>query len=71
MNSVGKTIYEKSNSIEIPKNMKQIEKKQYSLKQDVFDPFSCSPPNHFMVNLRKRMSTYNSFVINDDNRNSE
>ena len=53
MNSVGKTIYEKSNSIEIPKNMKHDEKKQYSLKQDVFDPFSCSPPNHFMVNLRK------------------
>jgi len=32
--------------------------KEYSLKQNVFDPFKSSPPNEFMLKLQLRMSIY-------------
>jgi len=65
-------IYEKkSNIIAIPIKINNQKTNQYSLKQDTFDPFKCSPPNQFMAKLKMRMSVYNSLVINDDNRNSE
>ena len=40
-------------------------KKEYSLKQNIFDPSKSSPPNDFMKNLRRRMDSYNT---KDDNR---
>jgi hypothetical protein len=72
MNNREKIIYEKkSNIAATPIKINNQKTNQYSLKQDTFDPFKCSPPNQFMVNLKMRMSAYNSLVINDDNRNSE
>jgi hypothetical protein len=41
--------------------------KEYSLKQNFFDPFKNSPPNEFMLKLQLRMSLHESF-INDDKR---
>ena len=41
--------------------------KEYSLKQNFFDPFKHSPPNEFMLKLQLRMSIHDSF-INDDKR---
>ena len=70
MNNIEKIVYEKSSNIKIPIN-KNLEKNQYSLKQDMFDPFKCSPPNHFMSKLKTRMSTYSSLAINEHIRNSE
>jgi hypothetical protein len=65
-------IYEKSNSIAIPiSNKNNLINNEYSLKQSIFDPFQGSPPNEFMIKLKKRMSTYNSFLMNDVSRNSE
>ena len=67
-----KIIYEKkSNIAATPIKINNQKANEYSLKQDTFDPFQCSPPNQFMVKLKMRMSVYNSLVINDDNRNSE
>ena len=56
--------------------------KEYSLKQNVFDPSKCSPPNDFMLKLKLRMAIYNTitnntinhktnYAINDDNLESE
>jgi hypothetical protein len=70
MNNLEKIVYEKSSNIKIPAKNNQ-EKNQYSLNQDVFDPFRCSPPNHFMTKLKTRMSNYTSLVINEHIRNSE
>ena len=41
--------------------------KEYSLKQNVFDPTKGSPPNNFMNNLRRRMDSYNSYTIKAGN----
>jgi hypothetical protein len=43
---------------------------QYSLTQQMIDPFSSSPPNIFISNLKTRMFSHNLF-INDANRKSE
>jgi hypothetical protein len=43
---------------------------QYGLTQQLFDPFSSSPPNSFMSNLKRRMSVY-EFFMKDAIRNSE
>jgi hypothetical protein len=43
---------------------------QYSLTQQMIDPFSSSPPNIFISNLRTRIFTHNLF-INDATRKSE
>ena len=40
--------------------------KEYSLKQNVFDPSKSSPPNDFMLKLHLRMAIYNN-VNNLDN----
>ena len=49
-----------------PTSLKQV--KEYSLKQNVFDPTKSSPPNDFMIKLKLRMSIYNN---NDDNLDIE
>ena len=76
-------IIERSNIIKITQNlstsMKQdlSPKGEYSLKQNFFDPSKSSPPNDFMLKLRKRMSIYNNIDdinyidINDDSRVKE
>jgi hypothetical protein len=35
-------------------------KNQYSLKQNFFDPTKSSPPNHFMIKLYSRILEYES-----------
>lgn len=34
-------------------------RKEYSLKQNCFDPKKMSPPNMFLIKLRERMNIYN------------
>ena len=50
--------YEKSKSIPIPQTTTKIQ--EYELKQNFFDPTKSSPPNEFMLKLRKRVSLYSS-----------
>jgi len=59
-------IYERSKIIPIsqisPTNKKEgFSVKEYSLKQNFFDPSKSSPPNDFMLKLQLRMSHYDSF----------
>ncbi len=42
-----------------------LEKNQYSLKQNFFDPAKNSPPNSFMIKLYARMVQYESIHKND------
>lgn len=44
--------------------------KEYSLKENNFDPSKSSPPNNFMSKLHQRMAVYNS-LIKEDNFNNE
>ena len=58
-------IRERTNNININKNlstsMKEISpKSEYSLKQNFFDPTKNSPPNDFMLKLKKRMLIYDT-----------
>ncbi len=50
--------YEKSKSIPIQQTTTKIQ--EYELKQNFFDPTKSSPPNEFMLKLRKRVSLYSS-----------
>jgi hypothetical protein len=44
-----------------PKNIQNTNNfKEYSLKQNFFDPSKSSPPNEFMMKLHMRMSVYNN-----------
>lgn len=68
-------IPERSKNILIPQKSPTNKKedfslKEYSLKQNFFDPSKSSPPNEFMNKLHLRMRVYNSF-INEDNRIKE
>ncbi len=55
-------IHERDNLVSIsqisPTSIKTI--KEYSLKQNVFDPSKSSPPNDFMLKLQLRMAIYNN-----------
>ena len=55
--------------IAIPNEI-QNKTEQYGLTQQLFDPFSSSPPNSFMSNLKRRMSVY-EFFMKEAIRNSE
>ena len=55
--------------IKMPNEM-QTKTEQYGLTQQLFDPFSSSPPNSFISNLKRRMSVY-EFFIKEAIRNSE
>ena len=66
-----RVMYERSKNILIPQNSPTNKKgefdlKEYSLKQNFFDPSKSSPPNEFMLKLRLRMSHYESFNNNDN-----
>ena len=79
MNSTTHVIQERSIYIPIKQNlttsMKDLSPKgEYSLKQHFFDPTKSSPPNDFMIKLKKRISVYNTTLysdIKDDSRESE
>lgn len=49
------------------KNIKEYNFKEYSLKQNVFDPSKSSPPNDFMMKLKLRMSIYSDNGNNGNN----
>ena len=55
-------IHERDNLVSIsqisPTSIKTI--KEYSLKQNVFDPSKSSPPNDFILKLQLRMAIYNN-----------
>lgn len=53
-----------------PVNSREKIEKYYGLTQQVFDPFSSSPPNSFIVNLKMRLAVYDLFM-NDAIRKSE
>ena len=65
-------IYERSNIIQIPKNLFTTKPNNshnnYSLNHNCFDPVKSSPPNKFMINLHMRYNIYKSLGIKDDNR---
>jgi hypothetical protein len=68
-------IHDKSEIISIPKISPTYKKeynsgKQYSLKENLFDPSKSSPPNFFMTKLHNRMTIYNA-PIKLDNRDNE
>ena len=67
-------IDERTKIVPISKNLSTLSPKndltQYGLKENMFDPSKCSPPNDFLLKLNKRMSIYDSgFLINDAVRN--
>ena len=55
-------IHERSNIIPItpPSSPNKNSEKEYSLKEDFFDPSKSSPPNEFLKKLQQRMNFYNS-----------
>jgi hypothetical protein len=61
-----RTVVNKNNSVPIKiKNNNFLEKNQYGLKQNFFDPAKSSPPNDFMIKLYARMVQYESIYKND------
>lgn len=62
-------IHEKSNVIPIKKQPTSI--KEFTLKENLFDPLQNSPPNEFMLKLYIRMNQFNTNYIKDESRNSE
>jgi hypothetical protein len=59
----------KTEIILIPKNSNALtspSNKEYSLKQNFFDPSKHSPPNNFIIKLKNRVSLYESFNNNDN-----
>jgi hypothetical protein len=59
-------IHERSKNIPIMQNSPTKKKdenyfKEYSLKQNFFDPSKSSPPNDFMLKLKLRMNHYETF----------
>lgn len=73
MLSKQEVIHERSNIIPINTNIRNDNKyelqqnKEYSLKQNWFDPTKNSPPNDFMIKLYNRLYMYekSSFQMND------
>lgn len=70
-------IGERSSIIPIKQNLSTSFKatsptKEYSLKQNFFDPSKSSPPNEFIIKLHMRMNIYNTYLHkNDDNLDKE
>ena len=64
-------IHEKTKCIPIQQNLSTSMKgspvkREYSLKQNCFDPSKSSPPNEFMIKLHMRMNMHNYSHNNDD-----
>jgi hypothetical protein len=49
---------ERQKEREKEKEKKKEKETECSLKENIFDPFKCSPPNDFMLKLELRMSKY-------------
>jgi hypothetical protein len=60
-----KTDNNKNSSVPIKIKNTFLEKNQYSLKENFFDPTKNSPPNFFMIKLYARMGQYESYHKND------
>ena len=65
-------IHEKTKCIPIQQNLSTSMKassikREYSLKQNCFDPSKSSPPNEFMIKLHMRMNMHNYKHNNDAN----
>ena len=60
-----KTDDNKNSSVPIKIKNTFLEKNQYSLKKNFFDPAKSSPPNIFMIKLYARMVQYDSNHKND------
>lgn len=68
MNVVEKSIPEKTKSILIPiKTINSNININYALHSNFFDPTKSSPPNEFMKKLNKRMESYSSLGIKNNN----
>ena len=68
-------INEKTKIIPITKKlstpMKELSsKREYSLKENFFDPSKSSPPNEFMIKLHMRMNIYNKNYLDNNNDDS-
>lgn len=50
---------EKTKVIPIEQKSLTFMEDEYSLKENVFDPSKCSPPNDFLAKLELRMNLYN------------
>ena len=76
MKSNLRIINERSNVIPISKNLSTLMKefrnnpREYSLKQNFFDPSKSSPPNEFMIKLYMRINHHTSLHKKDDSRES-
>jgi len=55
---------EQTKIIPIEKKEPTMYEGEYSLKENVFDPSKCSPPNDFLAKLQVRMNLYNSYYTN-------
>ena len=70
MNSINETRTTKSQPILITSPTKKDTHEQDSRTNQIFDPFSSSPPNVFISKLKQRMSFYDLFM-NEASRKSE
>lgn len=61
---------EKSRSISTIVPNIHINKKEYSLNNSCFDPFSRSPPNEFMIKLKKRINNHSLGICNNNRVNA-
>ncbi len=50
---------EKAKNVPIEQTPSTFMEDEYSLKENVFDPSKCSPPNDFLAKLELRMNLYN------------
>ena len=75
LSTISQEIQKKSKNIPIIKNLNtNTIINEYSLKQNFFDPSKSSPPNEFIIKLKKRILVYNSNYYADtklDNLDSE
>ena len=55
---------QQSKIVPIKKTQPTMYESEYSLKENVFDPSKCSPPNNFLLKLQERMNIYNTYCIN-------
>jgi len=44
---------------------------EYSLKENVFDPSKCSPPNDFLAKLQVRMNLYNIIILTNKKKTNK
>lgn len=60
LSTITQVINKKTKIIPIINNLSNTNINEYGLKQNFFDPSKSSPPNEFMIKLKKRISIYNT-----------